>query len=71
MIKNHSAVRTLDTFPLRNALFENEPWRSGGLRKLPVKNYLVFYTVDEEKKNIHIIRIIYGGWDIDKQLNEY
>ncbi|MBQ7474418.1 MAG: type II toxin-antitoxin system RelE/ParE family toxin [Clostridia bacterium] len=65
------AVRTLDTFPLRNALLENEPWRSRGLRKLPVKNYLVFYTVDEEKKNIHITRIMYGGMDIDKRLNEH
>ena len=65
-----SAVHTLDTFPLRNALFENEPWRSRGLRKLPVKNYLIFYTVDEEKNNIHIIRIMYSGRDIEKQLNE-
>lgn len=65
-----SAKHTLDTFPLRNALFEKEPWQSRGLRKLPVGNYLVFYTVDEEKKNIHIIRIMYGGRDIDRQLTE-
>ena len=30
-----------------------------------------YIAVDEEKKNIHIIRIMYGGRDIDKQLNEY
>lgn len=40
-----SEVRSLETFPERFALFDNEPWRNRGLRKLPVKNYLVFYTV--------------------------
>ena len=65
-----SAIHSLDTFPLRYALFENEPWKSRGLRKLLVKKYLVFYTVDEVKKAVNIIRIIYGGRDLDKQLTE-
>lgn len=65
-----SSVRSLEDFPLRNALTDGEPWRSKGLRKIPVKNYLVFYTVDEEKKAVHIIRIMYGARDIDKQLSE-
>lgn len=35
-------------------------------RKLIVKNYLVFYRVDEENKIVTISRIIYGGRDYDK-----
>ncbi|MBR4910446.1 MAG: type II toxin-antitoxin system RelE/ParE family toxin [Clostridia bacterium] len=65
-----AAVHTLKTFPLRNALYENEPWRSRGLRKLPVKNFLVFYTVNEEKNAVRIIRIMYGARDLEKHLNE-
>ena len=65
-----AAVHTLKTFPLRNALYENEPWRSRGLRKLPVKNFLVFYIVNEEKNAVRIIRIMYGARDLEKQLNE-
>ncbi len=65
-----TAVHTLENFPERNALFENEPWRSRGLRKLHVKNFLVFYTVNEEKKNVIVMRIMYGARDIEKHLNE-
>ncbi len=65
-----TAVHTLENFPMRNALLENEPWRSRGLRKLPVKNFLVFYAVNEEKKNVNIIRIMYGARDLGKHLNE-
>lgn len=65
-----AAVHTLENFPLRNALYENEPWRSRGLRKLPVKNFLVFYTVIEEKNAVNVIRIMYGARDLEKHLNE-
>lgn len=64
------AVSKLDTFPSRNALYENEPWKSKGLRKLHVKNYIVFYTVNDEKRIVNIIRIMYGGRDFDKQLTD-
>ena len=65
-----TAIHTLENFPMRNALYENEPWRSRGLRKLPVKNFLVFYTVNEEKSAVNVIRIMYGARDLEKHLNE-
>ena len=65
-----TAVHTLENFPKRHALFENEPWRSRGLRKLPVKNFLVFYTVNEEKETVNVIRIMYGARNFEKHLNE-
>ena len=65
-----AAVRTLDTFPLRCSQYEHEPWRSRGLRKLTVKKYIVFYTVDEEKKIVTVIRIMYGARDLEKHLRE-
>lgn len=64
------AIRTLDEMPQRYRLFDEEPWRNRGLRILPVNNYLIFYLSDEEKAIVTILRIIYGGRDISKQLSE-
>ena len=47
---------------------KDEPWYSQGVRFMPVKNYLVFYTVKNE--TVSIARIMYGGRDISKQLEE-
>ena len=65
-----TAVHTLENFPMRNALYENEPWRSRGLRKLPVKNFIVFYTANKENNSVNVIRIMYGARDLEKHLNE-
>ena len=63
------AVRSLEQMPMRHRLYEEEPWRSQGLRVLPVDNYLVFYLPDETSAAVSIIRIMYSGRDIEKQLN--
>lgn len=63
-------ARSLEQMPMRHRLYEGEPWRSQGLRVLPVDNYLVFYLPDETSATVSIIRIMYGGRDIDKQLND-
>jgi len=64
------AVESLDHMPLRYRLYDNEPWHSRGLRILPVDNYLVFYLPIESQKTVAIIRIMYGGRDIEAQLKE-
>lgn len=32
-------------------------------RKLAVKNYIIIYSVDEEKKNVNLLRSFYGRRD--------
>ena len=64
------AIRSLEQMPMRHRLYEEEPWHSQGLRVLPADNYLVFYLPDENSATVNIIRIMYGGRDIDKQLND-
>ncbi|MFZ5592419.1 MAG: type II toxin-antitoxin system RelE/ParE family toxin [Bacillota bacterium] len=58
----------LNEMPFRYRLYEKEPWRSKGLRILPVDNYLVFYLPVEDRQTVAIIRIMYGGRNIDKYL---
>ena len=64
------AVRTLDNMPERYKVYEEEPWKSQNLRYFPVDNYLVFYLPKKETGIINIVRIIYGGRDIKRQLEQ-
>lgn len=63
-------IGKLDQMPNRHALYDEEPWRSHGLRFFPVKNYLVLYVTDETTHTVQIVRVVYGGMDIRKQLSE-
>ena len=63
-------ARSLEEFPARNPLYREDPWHSQGVRFLAVKNYLVFYTVKAEIETVSIARIMYGGRDINRQLEE-
>ena len=64
------AVESLDHMPLRYSLYDKDSWHTKGLRVLPVDNYLVFYFSDESQGTISIIRIMYGGRDIEKHLSK-
>ena len=64
-----TAMNTLSLFPSRIALTEEEPWRSRGVRRMPVKNYLVYFWVDEEAKKVQVFGIIYGRRDQRHQLS--
>ena len=64
------AARSLEQMPMRHRLYEEEPWHSQGLRFLPVDNYLIFYLPDETDNIVNIIRIMYGGRDVKKQLDD-
>ena len=61
-------VRSLEALPERNPLYQEEPWLSLGIRVLSIKNYLIFYTVNAETDTVTVARIIYGGRDLSKQL---
>ena len=64
-------ILSLDTMPERYRRYEKEPWKSRGLRVLPVDNYLVLYIPDHHKKVVTILRVMYARRDIDHQLNLY
>ena len=64
------AARSLEQMPMRHRLYEEEPWHSQGLRFLPVDNYLIFYLPDETDNIVNIVRIMYGGRDVKKQLDD-
>lgn len=64
-------ILSLNTMPERYRRYEKEPWKSRGLRILPVDNYVVLYIPDRDKKIVTILRVMYARRNIDHQLNLY
>lgn len=57
-------IRSLEFMPGRCSTVDWEPWKSMGMHKVTVDNFVVFYTVDEIESTVTVIRIVYGGRDI-------
>ena len=65
-----SAIRSLQDSPEMYQLYRDNPWHDLGVRSFPVKNYVVFYRFKKEESLVTVIRIMYGGRDVSKQLEE-
>lgn len=64
-------IMELENFPEKFRIYEKEPWHKRGLRVMPVDNYLVYYIFDKEAGIITVIRVMYAGRNVDKQLRDY
>ncbi|MDD6488910.1 MAG: type II toxin-antitoxin system RelE/ParE family toxin [Clostridia bacterium] len=53
-------INSLNFMPQRFPLTEEEPWHSYGIRKMTIKNFLVYYLIDDDKKQVSITAVIYG-----------
>lgn len=62
------AVAKLKKMPLRFQSYDKAPWNNKGMRVMSINNYIVFYLPVESRKSVVVIRIMYGGRDIDTQL---
>ncbi|KAB3532139.1 type II toxin-antitoxin system RelE/ParE family toxin [Alkaliphilus pronyensis] len=62
------SILSIDEMPERFKVIEKEPWYSRGLRQMPVDNFIVFYVSKAEDETVTVIRVMYGGRDIDNQL---
>lgn len=51
------------------AMVEWEPWHSMGMHQLPVNSFIVYYLVDEAEEKVTVVRIFYGGRDIEGIIN--
>ena len=63
-------MNSLETFPGRIALTEDEPWRTYGVHKLLVKNHFVYFWIDEENNKVQITDVIYAKSDQRKSLEK-
>jgi plasmid stabilization system protein ParE len=49
-------VASLGTLPHRQPLVKDDYLASKGIRMIPVKRYYLFYRIDDDKKEVQIIR---------------
>ena len=63
-VKNRivTGLKSLNKAPERYPIYQEEPWKSRGLRRINTGNYSGFFLVAE--KPVRVIRILYGGRDI-------
>ena len=57
------ALTTLCSFPMRHKLIDDEPYHTQGVRMLRIKSFTAFYIVDDDKKSVSVIRVIYSRRD--------
>ncbi len=61
-------IYSLEQMPERFQRYGTEPWLSRGLRMAPVDHYCIFYLVNSASKTVQIVRVLYGGRNIDAEL---
>ena len=66
LIRLKKSIIGLEQLPERFQKYRYEPWFSRGLRVMTVDNYCVFYILNIEKAIVTIIRVMYGGRDVEK-----
>ena len=59
-------ISALASLPMRFPLIDAEPWKAKGIRRMPVKNFIVYYWVNEDDKTVWITAVVYARRD---QLN--
>ena len=59
-------IASLAGMPARCKLMDDEPWHSYGFRRLLVKNFYVYYRIDEAATTVYILNVICARRD---QLN--
>ena len=62
-------VRSLKFMPARYALIDWKPWHSMKMHQFPVDNFIVYYLIDDEKKQVTVVRIFYGVRDVERIIN--
>ena len=56
-------VGMLTTMPERHKCVDDEPWGLYGIRRIVVKNFVVYYRIDDASHRVYILNIIYAKRD--------
>ena len=56
-------IGSLSEMPEKYKSVDDEPWHSRGIRKFLVKNFFVYYRIDDTNKKVYILNVIYARRD--------
>ena len=63
-------ILKLGEMPYRFREYEREPWKSRGLRIMPIENYIACYIPSDDDMTVTVIRIFYSGQNVHKHLKK-
>ena len=63
-------INSLKFKPKRIKTIDEQPWKYAGIRKIRVKNYYIYFLVDDEEIAVKVNAVIYVGRDQNKQMTE-
>ena len=61
-------IKSLVKMPKRIKTVDEQPWKDAGIRKTRVKNYYIYFIVDDEEMAVKIMAVIYVKMDQKKQM---
>ena len=61
-------MASLSEMPGRIKTIDEQPWGDYGFRKVQVKNYYIYFWINEEEKKVQVIGVIYVKMDQVGQL---
>lgn len=61
-------INDLADNPFLYPLYEDEPWKSRGIRHLVVRKYIVYYFADERSKTVSVLKIAGGAQSPENRL---
>ena len=64
------SIKKLTVLPKRHELVTWKPWHSQSVYRLPVDNYIIFYQVNEPAASVLIVRIFYGGRNVEEIITD-
>ena len=63
-------IGSLSEMPARYKPVGDEPWHSRGIRRIMANNFFVYYRVDEDRKQVFIMNVIYARRDQLRMLEQ-
>lgn len=61
-------INFLAEMPRRIKIVDEQPWKDAGIRKTRVKNYYIYFLVDDEEMAVKVNAVIYVGRDQSGQM---
>lgn len=68
LLEMKNKVASLQDMPERNPLVDIIKWKEQGVRKVAVKNFLIYYWINKEQRTVHITAVVYGKRDQLREL---
>lgn len=63
-------INDLKLFPFFHPLVKYENLRNKGLRKYNYKSFIIYFVINETKKEVQVLTVIYGKRDQYKEINK-